>query len=75
MMSSCFQLPMFQRCSMFLIERSGIFCKKVTCHPFELVDVSALKNNRFATLSKKEVRTMMTAQGWRCGIRKENANV
>ena len=75
MMSSCFQLPMFQRCSMFLIERSGIFCKKVTCHPFELVDVSALKNNRFATLSKKEVRTMMTAQGWRCVIRKENANV
>jgi len=75
MTSSCFQLLMFQRCSMSLIEQSEIFCKKVTCRPFELVDVSALKSNLFATLSKKDERTMMTAQGWRCVIRKENANV
>ena len=75
MTSSCFQLLMFQRCSMSLIEQSGIFCKKVTCRPFELVDVSALKSNLFATLSKKDERTVMTAQGWRCVIRKENANV
>ena len=75
MTTSCFQLPMFQRCSMSLIEQSGIFCKTVNCRPFELVDVSALKNNLFATLSKKDERTMMTAQGWRCVIRKESANV
>ena len=75
MTSSCFQLPMFQRCSMSLIEQSEIFCKTANCRPFELVDVSALKSNLFATLSKKDERTIMTAQGWRCVIRKENANV
>ena len=75
MTSSCFQLLMFQRCSMSLIEQSGIFCKTANCRPFELVDVSALKSNLFATLFKTDKRTMVNVQGWRCVIRKENAYV
>ena len=75
MTSTCFQLPMFQRCSVSLIEQSEIFCKMESCLQFVLDVVFASKNKLFATLSMTDERTMMTAQGWRCVIRKENANV
>ena len=67
--------PMSLRCLVCPRELSGISSHKTICLQFVLDVVFASKNNLFTTLSKPDERTMMTAQGWRCVIRKENANV
>ena len=68
-------LPMLRRCSTSASGRSVISSLRVIFRRFVLDVVFASKNKLFATLSMTDERTMMTAQGWRCVIRKENANV
>ena len=67
-------LPMLRRCSTSASGRSVISSLRVIFRRFVLDVVFASKNKLFATLSMTDERTMMTAQGWRCVIRKENAN-
>jgi hypothetical protein len=72
---SCSRSVKYQRCSTSASGRSVISSLRVIFRRFVLDVVFASKNKLFATLSMTDERTMMTAQGWRCVIRKENANV
>ena len=69
------QFRLLRRYLVFVIERFVDLLKTDNYLLFESDAQFALKNNRFTTLLRPIVSTITTAQGWRCVIRKENANV